>query len=237
MCESELLFIYIVGSINYFSDWAPSALCEAQLVAILQFCQLWMIDAGVAFAIHSLDGLGLCPSRMLELGRQFSIVQWIGPAVAALLQTPLRDISKEAVEQVGLIAFETIARAKDALESERKLMAAIPPPLPQAASCHGHNRCQKIWVDMWFKTIGRELLHPSKPLPFDKIISRTLELIYNGLSMDCKGDAIIQMITSSSFQIEEAITQSATARIISRYGLNNVHSLSISCHIKVTHVR
>jgi hypothetical protein len=58
MCESELLFIYIVGSINYFSDWAPSALCEAQLVAILQFCQLWMIDAGVALLSTAWMALG-----------------------------------------------------------------------------------------------------------------------------------------------------------------------------------
>jgi hypothetical protein len=206
------------GSIDYNSDWSPSTLSEEQLVAILQFCQLWMIEAGVNFAIHGLKSLDLRPSRMLQYGRQFSIINWIGPAVITLLHTPLRDIPNDAVKELELIAFETIMRAKDVLEQERKLIAAVPPALVEVIGCNSHDRCHKAWIDTWFKVIGRELLHPSKPLPIHSVISRVIELPYNGLSTDCKGDTVLQMTASGIFGIEETITQGAITKILERYG-------------------
>jgi hypothetical protein len=92
----------------FCSDWSLATLNENQLVMILQLSKMWMIDAGVKYAIHSLESLGLPPAHMLGLGQEFSIVEWISPAVTALLVIPLKELSLEDIEQIGLVAFDTI---------------------------------------------------------------------------------------------------------------------------------
>jgi len=115
--DDTSLFIIRPLPLSY-SDWSPVLLNEDQLIAVLQLSKLWMIDAGVRYAIHNLESSGLAPAHMLGLGQEFSIVDWISPAVTALLAIHLKEISFEDVELIGLIAFDTIMRAREATDSE-----------------------------------------------------------------------------------------------------------------------
>ena len=119
-----------------------------------------------------------------------------------------------------------IAKAREAMDDERKLLAAYPPKLPThypSAWCSLHTTtCEKIWAEVWWKTVSRSLLHPREPLPLANIIGLLLRTPHPGMQQECKQD-LIDYISSDAgyrpFQAEERIFESAILAVEQYYGL------------------
>ena len=91
--------------------------------------QLWQIDEGVAYAIHHLEKEFLPPARRIELGRMFSIHDWIKPAMTELITGDLASLSDEDMHRLGLKVYSIVVKAREAMERERRLTSAYPPPM------------------------------------------------------------------------------------------------------------
>ncbi|KAF9455709.1 hypothetical protein BDZ94DRAFT_1315916 [Collybia nuda] len=102
-------------------EWTPLPPNEATLVDILKVSHRWMVEQGVAYAIHHLEQLGLPAPHRLELARRFQIVTWIRPAVQSLLDIhqPLSSFSSETdVEYMGPKVYTIITRARELILRE-----------------------------------------------------------------------------------------------------------------------
>ena len=88
---------------------------------------MWFIEDGIKFAQHWLEQRIIPATERLKLAKLYEIRDWVAPAVQELLQTPLSSLSNGDLDHINIRLYSIIARAKEAIENQRKLMAACPP--------------------------------------------------------------------------------------------------------------
>ena len=154
-----------------------------------------MVSSGVAYATHYLDHMHMQPARRIELARMFSIHDWIRPAMSALLNTELVNLGDADQQRLGQKVYSILAKARERLERERKLVAAMPPPMSIAESweCHSHDQCRTVWKDVWWRVIAREILHPTKPLAFSEAPDFIARTDFRGMTPSCKQDMVVEV--------------------------------------------
>ncbi|KAH7919742.1 hypothetical protein BV22DRAFT_998470, partial [Leucogyrophana mollusca] len=77
------------------------------------------------------------------------------------------DIQSENHERmIGFKTYIILAKAKEFVEHERKLIASIPPPMAfvQPLECQQHNDCRAAWRELWWKKVAKAMLHPTVPM-------------------------------------------------------------------------
>lgn len=164
-------------------------------------CHLWQIDEGMAFAIHELDNLTkfLGPARRLQLARMYSIYSWVRPAITLLIlgDFTFRNLSDDELHQITLKVYSITVRAREAMEQERKLIAAFPPRLAFERSweCTAHETlCCVVWKAFWSKKVAKKLLNAKDPMGLHQVVdfvvkhSRDLEM-----SAECRNAMIHQL--------------------------------------------
>jgi hypothetical protein len=208
------------------SDWQPPPRDEKVLINILHICEMWMIRDGVTFAIHELENLSLRPSRMLQLAHRFSIANWVSPALESLIKSPAAELTAEDADHLGPKVLLIIVKAREALEHERKLIAAYPPKLPSTCDdpcwCSSRLSCEKVWAEVWWKKVARALLHPCEPCPLSGVVILLQRTSHPGMCGECKNDLLNYMRSDAgrrAFQAEEKILDGATEAVLKYYGL------------------
>lgn len=146
----------------WFRSWKPPKdLPEAMLVDILHMSKMWLIEDGVKLAQHWLKQSKISTTKRLQLAKHYEIWDWVTPAIQELLKTPLGNLSNVDLDHINIRLYSIIAKAKEALENQRKLIAACPPSLPkdspgfQTVWCTSHATCAKVWADTWWKVVVR----------------------------------------------------------------------------------
>ncbi|KAF8219581.1 hypothetical protein L208DRAFT_1382971 [Tricholoma matsutake] len=107
-------------------DWQPPPQDEKVLVNILHMCHMWMVQDGIAFAVHQLEALLLQPSQMLQLAHQFSLAKWVAPSLHTLIEQPVTEITHEDADQLGTRVLLVITKAHAVLKNECRLLTAFP---------------------------------------------------------------------------------------------------------------
>ncbi len=113
-------------------------------------CTMWYIQDGIKFARHWLEQLEIPATERIKLAKQYEIRDWVAPAVKELLKSPLNNLSNDDLNHINVRIYCIIAKAKEAMERQRKIIAAYPPSLPkdshdfQTAWCASHVACGKV---------------------------------------------------------------------------------------------
>jgi hypothetical protein len=137
---------------------------------------------------------------------------------------PVCSWTDEHLEQMGFRIYSILTKAKEALESERKLLAAVPPKISEKDNenqswCESHNQCVKIWDEVWFKVVARALLHPKTPLQFSGGIELLQRTPHTGMKPACKKAMIDWVQGQDGFKSQRIITQRAIDAIRECCGL------------------
>ena len=131
---------------------------------------MWYIEDGFKFTKHWLEQHKIPATQRLQLETHYEIWDWVTPAVQELLRTSLSSLSNDNLDHINIHLYSIIAKAKEAIEKQHKLIAACPPFLPkdtddyQTAWCVSHATCAKVWADTWWKVEAQSILHPLMPL-------------------------------------------------------------------------
>ncbi|KAF8054958.1 hypothetical protein FPV67DRAFT_1681221 [Lyophyllum atratum] len=210
-------FLMWVNHIN----WSALDLTEVQLSNIFKCCRLWEIQPGIDFAIHGIEKLNLSPSRMIKLGITFQISSWIRAAITTLIDTRLAVVNFSELVDIGLVASAAIAKAREMLEEDRKILVVVPPPMPATSPlmCASHNNCIRSWNEIWVRKISREIVHPFTPLPLERIVDRVEEVDYPHMRQACKESAIQGMRTSKMLEGKGEVVDKAVETVLKHYGL------------------
>lgn len=183
--------------------------------------KMWYIEDGIKFALHWLQQRRIPATERLKLARHYEIRDWVTAAVQELLNTPLGSLSNGDLEHVNIRLYSIIAKAKEAIEKQRKLIAACPPSLPkdsqdfQTAWCASHATCAKVWADTWWKEVARSILHPLRPLDVNAIVDFLKSLEHKGMATPCKEDMLRKLESDGSpFNALQAIEDGAIRSIL-----------------------
>ena len=247
------LFLSVLTSSSAQSDWNPVTDSEGVYLGIINVCQLYLIESGMKFAIHGLQGLQLEPSRMIQLALQYNLTDFVKPAVTKLFKpipidpttfnpeqvaenaqakrgfAPLRNLTPLSRAQLGFEAYAILAQAREAIEHETRLIAACAPPIAIDPSweCMNHTLCTKIWKEVWWNIIGRALLHPMRPTLLSDLIDLLSDTKFPGMADCCKNDAVALLVEQDAFGAEWEYIQMATELIIKLFNPNQI-TFSIS---------
>ena len=139
------------------------------------------------FAIHGLQGLQLDPSRMIQLALQYSLIDFVKPAVTKLFKptpidpttfnpeqvaenaqakkgfAPLRNLTPLNRAQLRFEAYAILAQAQEAIDHEARLIAACAPPFVVVDSLTILGSAQTIRS---VKKSGRKYGGTSSAVPF-----------------------------------------------------------------------
>ena len=167
-------------------------------------CKMWYIEDGFKFAKHWLEQSKIPATERLQLATYYEIRDWVTPAVQDLLRAPLSSLSNDNLDHINIRLYSIIAKAKEAIEKHRKLIAACPPSLPkddqdfQTAWCVSHATCAKVWADTWWKVVVRSILHPLTPLDVNTIVDFLKSIEHKGMSPNCKEDMLRKLESNGS---------------------------------------
>lgn len=172
-----------------------------QLLDILHISHLWQIRPGFDYAIQQLDVHTLQPAKRLSLAQKYGIAGWVSEAVRSLLLLPFREYTEQDIRDLSFPGYLVIACAKEEIQKQRKVLAAIPPyPLDVSADnaphCTYHTTCIRVWYDKWAKEIVPRIHHPTNHFPLSKTITALQEMDHIGMNLACKCYAIEWMISS-----------------------------------------
>jgi hypothetical protein len=161
----------------------------------------------------------------LEIAVEYRVPQWLSPAIKGLMDVPLRSLTDVDATRLGLKVYSIIARAKEMLEAERRLIAAFPPPLSddtafRSWTCADHGTCRRVWRNVWWSSIARTILHPNNPLPLEDGITCILTTPFSGMTDECKGDKVLEMTAAGGLnRTELQIVDGAIEAVRAHYGL------------------
>lgn len=187
---------------------------------LLQFSDKWQIETGKKYAISVLQNVCIPPSRRLELAGKFTIPEWVEPAVKAILNERLANLTDADVRAMGWKVYSMLVNAKEMLETETRRTALVAPPMPKDPSweCQNHTSCLAIWPKLWFDRIGKKLLHASTPMKLNEIrheIAKDETLKHPALTNHCQVDMVIFITSSPIFTFaDEQIIPACAAAVV-----------------------
>ena len=183
------------------------------------------------FAVNGLRSVQLSPARTLELIYEYRHVRhfrpWIEPAVKALLELSLSQISKQEEKQIAGI-YRIFARTREQLQEARSLIAAsplplLPPPTPlpgQLPECspEAHALCISFWQRYWVVNIS-PLIGPANRISYMELLN-TLEKIHSQkLNPLCHQRTVDFLRTKSNFPKMDGYVRDAVAEIEQMYDI------------------
>lgn len=211
----------VTGEITYqdvYSGWNPPPVPERLLINVLKLSNRWLISEGQNYAILFLDKQILHPARRLELSRMYQINAWVKPAFEALVRMELRSLPSSDVNRIGFTAYVILAKAREAIDYQRKLVAAVPHTMTftESYKCAEHDRCKESWNKTWWRKLGKQLLHPTKPLALNGALDFLERTKHDDMTPCCKVDMMEEMrvYTTAKFGVEEEIIDAAVLAII-----------------------
>lgn len=198
------------------SAWAPPPHAEKMLVNILKLSKKLIIQSGIEYATYFLNELKLPPARRLELSRIFSIHEWVHSAIEGLVAMELTDLLAAEEQQIGFETYTILSRTKAHIDRERKLIAQVPPPMKflESFDCTDHQMCKAVWKDVWWKKVGKQIVHPMNPLALHQVPAFVAKTDFPGMYEGCKEEMEIIVRQHHGFQIEAEIIQGAVDAVV-----------------------
>ncbi len=92
------------------------------------------------------------------------------------------SLTAEQVAQIGPFVFEVLAKVKECIEKEKKIIAFYEPPVEtHDEQCKNPVACRRAWRESWWNIVAREVLQPHEL--FAKSEWFNIEPVVKGLSV------------------------------------------------------
>jgi hypothetical protein len=113
------------------------------------------------------------------------------------------------VEKIGLKFFATVVKARVVVDRHQGRLAHCAPPvvcsLPYTPDSRIHEQCASAWQEVWWKRIGRHMLHPVNPCPFLDVIAYIERVDVKRMQPACLCETIQSLKTTDRFGYKEQV--------------------------------
>ncbi|KAJ4465420.1 hypothetical protein C8J55DRAFT_566349 [Lentinula edodes] len=174
--------------------WEKLIMPQDDLLQLYRFATMYICSTAARWSVDQFELLDITASHKLALGMALGIRTWIEPAAKALLRQPIYQLSMAEREEIGFDVALTLSNAQQLLAEHRLQIAVTPPHVHYgygAVQCahygseHKRSPCAEAWDRIWWTRVGRELLHPTNPITFDKAETFIRSIEFTGVSTQC----------------------------------------------------
>ncbi|KII84220.1 hypothetical protein PLICRDRAFT_127097 [Plicaturopsis crispa FD-325 SS-3] len=202
-----------------YPKWTPPPHPVSRYIDVLKLSTQWgmsNVREAAIWNISQYNNRELAATTKLELARRYNIPQWGGPAFRQLVNRPLKSLSNDDLDCIGVAAFVVLAKANEAIAEERRLVATKTPPNVCCAQCTHHVECSRAWKDVWWNKIAPSILHPDPgwAIAFPGEIKQKVSgLQVQGMGQGCRDETIAAVLDGCGFDGVGIITDMAVARV------------------------
>ncbi|KAJ7291384.1 hypothetical protein C8J57DRAFT_1163478 [Mycena rebaudengoi] len=155
-----------------YDQYEVSAPTLEFLMSVLKLSTLLGIPTGIKYAEDHLPSHPQFTSAIqLQLSRQYEISEWVDPGFRAFIPRPLRDVSIEEADQMGLIAYHKLVQTKCQLDEDKVDLAFNAPEVEHCSGCSDEHKCGRLWDWAWWGGFSKQYLHPENTKSASTILS------------------------------------------------------------------
>jgi hypothetical protein len=213
---------------QYYRHTDDPTTSAPKLIDIIESSRFLMIPRCARWAINKLKIIqpSLSPIQKLKLSQRYPIfdADWIDPAVAALVvEGPVLSIGRteDILSELPSRVIHILTAAHVTLIQERIRLAQsiiTVGPSPFCDETKHQTVCHPYWVNIWWNTIARRLLHPKTPIAVSEapnLARSTIRGEPGGTEMDvsCKMKYINEVEHSGALNFEDDVISGATQAI------------------------
>ncbi|KAF8550529.1 hypothetical protein OG21DRAFT_1513919 [Imleria badia] len=162
------------------------------------------------------------PAKLVQLGCQFNIPKLFKRGFQSLLNTPLKEISKQHRLEMGNDVFVALVYAKSVLEEHSRIIACQEPViLTHADDCQDPLACQADWHSVWWNGMGRFLLDAKNPQPFDDAVKRFRKMEFGRMGTGCQQLMFQILERGVGFRYAEVFITSVCSGLVDDFHLSD----------------
>jgi hypothetical protein len=84
----------------------------------------------------------------------------------------------------------------------------------ESYECMDHQLCKTVWKDVWWKKVGKQIVHPTRPLALQNVPAFVAKTDFPGMYEGCKEEMEIIVRQHEGFGLEAEIIQGAVDAVI-----------------------
>lgn len=165
------------------------------LIDILKLSTIYLIPDLRRWSILELGNTSIPHALRYYLAVKYRVSSWLDKALTSLVHMPLLRISSADIQLIGHDIFELVAKVKERIAYERKLLAIKSPTFHHSTSCTYPDRCKQVWSETWWNQVAPQILHfdPDKELQLKDIPNIVQSLELKGMTPECRAglDAVL----------------------------------------------
>ncbi len=153
----------------------------------------------------------------MHLAEQYSIPDWVRPAVQELLRRPVLSYSSAEIELLSPSVALVLAKAQAKFFETLLALTSVAPDIHHALHCEGGRRarCEAVWKETWWTKVARFLLFPPQQHPE---LSKLCDFIttipsLDAMTLSCKVMAVQDLRDSAVLDFETRILEKAVESI------------------------
>jgi hypothetical protein len=138
----------------------------------------------------------------------------------SLLDTPLKEISKDLRLEMGNDAFIALVYAKSMLDEHTRIVASEEPVvLAHADDCQDAITCQEDWHNVWWNGISRFLLDGRNLQPFGDAVKRFRKMQFGRMGTGCQKLMFDVLERGAGFQHANVFIADICHGLVKQFGL------------------
>ncbi|KAJ6479429.1 hypothetical protein C8R47DRAFT_1047272 [Mycena vitilis] len=204
--EFEAFILVAYGRPMMQNDYpAGAAICPV-LVSLLELAHCFQSPPTVTHAVQMIKirCWDFHPAQLICLSYKHSTRVWYELAFSRLVSMDLRSLNAEQVEWLGFDMYVVVARLKEAMDRQRRILASDPPlfeadpdpkggsvfdvnrGIPHSRECTNHPGCAQDWYTAWWCGMARFLLDGHCALSYTESIRQFQLMEFGNMNPLCR---------------------------------------------------
>lgn len=126
-------------------------------------------------------------SKLIHISYDYQTQLLFLTAFHRLVVTPLRELTNEDIDNIGIAAYVALSTAKEAIQEHRAIVAAEECPIEtHTVDCTNSEACARDWHAVWWNGMGRFLLDGRNPLTWTDAMERFEKLDFGEMGAGCR---------------------------------------------------
>ncbi|KAJ7183655.1 hypothetical protein C8R46DRAFT_1067557 [Mycena filopes] len=169
--------------------WPKLAQANPLLLRLLELSRYLISQPTRTVALNMIKArsFGFAPAQLIRLSFDYGTKVLFATAFHRLATSPLRDLTVDNLNSMGMDVFVALAKAKEIVQRHRQVVAAEEPIITHHSSlCTDKFACERDWHAVWWNGMGRYLLDGRNALSWTESVDRFEALEFGEMDTDCR---------------------------------------------------
>ncbi|KAJ7042187.1 hypothetical protein C8F04DRAFT_1252165 [Mycena alexandri] len=169
--------------------WPKAGKASPLLLRLLELSRFLMSPPTRTMALNLIKARSFTfpPALLIHLSFEYGTKVLFIAAFHRLASSPLRDLTADDVNNIGMEVFVALAKVKELTQRHRHVVAAEEPIIEAHSSmCANNLACERDWHGVWWNGMGRFLLDGRNALSWTESVERFEAVEFGEMDADCR---------------------------------------------------